>query len=96
MIKPVYRIYPAEDIYSTFPEDLKMGYVVVHWPNGKYKYFHNGKYHRIDGPAITYANGRQTWWVYGHSFKNTKEYQVAAELSDEEMLVIILKYGRVE
>jgi hypothetical protein len=29
------------------------------------EWYHNGKLHREDGPAIEYANGDKSWWRNG-------------------------------
>lgn len=31
--------------------------------DGTKEWYHNGKRHRIDGPAIESANGDKSWWV---------------------------------
>lgn len=28
-------------------------------------WYHNGQFHRTDGPAIIYPSGSQEWWLYG-------------------------------
>ncbi len=53
-------------------------------------------YHRTDGPAVIYPDGDCEWWIKGKTFGNNKSYQLEAGLSDEEMAVIILKYGSVQ
>lgn len=35
-------------------------------PDGTERYFKNGVFHRVDGPAITYPNGAKSWYQYGH------------------------------
>lgn len=34
--------------------------------NNSILYLKNRKYHRVDGPAIEYANGRKEWWLNGN------------------------------
>jgi hypothetical protein len=51
----------------------------------------NGLYHRTDGPAIILNKHKSSWYVLKHH----KEYQKAANLTDEDMLAIILKYGEI-
>lgn len=57
----------------------------------------NGMYHRIDGPALIYASddSGESWYIDGKNYGNNKEFQDAARLSDEDMAVLILKYGNV-
>jgi hypothetical protein len=61
-------------------------------------YFHNenGKMHREDGPAYIHWGGVQAWYINGERYRDTKSYQEAAKLSDEDMLMITLKYGNVK
>lgn len=55
-----------------------------YWPNGKAKhqlwddgeevyYDENHKYHRIDGPAITFSTGRKEYWVHGCKVDSLEE-----------------------
>lgn len=55
----------------------------------------NGKRHRIDGPSIIFPEGKQRWYVNDQRIQSNKEFQVAANLTDEEMTALILKYGNV-
>ena len=38
---------------------------VVKDRNNTIAYYLNGKFHREDGPAITFADGRKVWWLNG-------------------------------
>ena len=58
------------------------------------RYYSYKKLHRRNGPAIIYTDCR-FWYVDGSNYKSNKEYQEAANLSDEEMTIIVLKYGNV-
>ncbi len=55
----------------------------------------NGKYHRIDGPASIFHNNHMSWWIRGVRRRTNKEFQEAAGISDEDMTIIIMKYGNV-
>ena len=50
--------------------------VVVFKLSGDYYYISylndNGFLHRTDGPAVEWASGDKSWWVYG--VENTTEY----------------------
>lgn len=61
-----------------------------HWLNAK------GKWCRNDGPAIIYADGEKSWWVNGKRCESNTEFQEAANITDEDMTAIILKYGNIE
>lgn len=52
--------------------------------------------HRTDGPAIVYFNDEQLWFINNVSYTTNESYRVQAELSNEEMSFIVLKYGNVE
>jgi hypothetical protein len=53
-------------------------------------------WHRIDGPACIWANGKYNeWWVLDVRCKNFKEFQYASGLSDDQMCILRLKYGEI-
>ena len=33
--------------------------------HGTTRWYYSGRRHRVDGPAIEYANGNKTWYSYG-------------------------------
>jgi hypothetical protein len=49
------------------------------YPNGSKHWYHNGKLHREDGPAIEYANGTKYWYLNG---KSHREAGPAIEYAD--------------
>jgi hypothetical protein len=59
-------------------------------------YNKRGQYHRENGPAIIYTHGRYYWYVNGNMYHNNKSFREAASLSDEDMSIMILKYGDVK
>jgi hypothetical protein len=59
-------------------------------------YDENGQYHRTDGPAVILHNNVKRWYLNGHRYYDNKSFQLAADLSDEDMIAIVLKYGNVE
>lgn len=56
-------------------------------------YNNNGQYHNENGPAIIRFDGFQFWYVNGTWFTDKQSYQKAANLTDDEMIMIILKHG---
>jgi hypothetical protein len=52
-------------------------------------------YHRTCGPAMIHNNGGYAWFVDGKRYRSIKTYQEAAGLSDEEMSMMVLKYGNI-
>jgi len=68
----------------------------VMYPNGTQFWYKRGKFHREDGPAVIYPSGEQHWFINGNQCLDNTEYQEAANLSDQEMCVIILRYGNVK
>lgn len=51
-----------------------------------------GKHHRIGGPAVTCRDGSLEWWVNNVKCKSFAQYQELSGLSDEDMLILQLKY----
>jgi len=68
----------------------------VIYADGEQQWRVHGRLHRTDGPAIICIDGTQYWYVNDQSHTNSKSYQGAAKLSDEEMTLLILKYGAVK
>ena len=64
--------------------------------DGTQEWWVNGMLHRIDGPAYIGSDGRQWWYVNDKRMRNNKDFQEAANLTDEEMTATILKYGNVK
>ena len=56
----------------------------------------NGKSHRIDGPADMWTSGSMFWYINGKQYNDNQSYQKAAGISDEDMAMIVLKYGNVK
>ena len=65
------------------------------WDNGDKEWYVNGKCHRIDGPAIIFNNNSHEWLVNDIQYYSNRSYQEAAGISDEDMAMIVLKYGNV-
>lgn len=55
----------------------------------------NGEYHRLDGPAVVESNGHQAWLIRGKTYHKNKDFQRDAGLSDEDMAILVLKYGNI-
>jgi hypothetical protein len=56
----------------------------------------NNKKHRIDGPAYVDNDDNMLWYINGNLYVDNKSFQLAAGISDEDMIAIILKYGNIE
>lgn len=56
-----------------------------------------GKRHRVDGPAIEFEQdpSHNKWYINGKEIKSCQHYQKLTGLTDEEMTVLILKYGDI-
>lgn len=48
--------------------------------------------HRRDGPAEIWNNDIIQWYVFGNLCRSWADFQSAAHLSDEEMLILRIKY----
>lgn len=64
--------------------------------DGTEHWMQHGKHHRIDGPAIIYPDGRIRWCIDDEPINNRNRFQQLAKLSNEELAILILKYGNIE
>ncbi len=51
--------------------------------------------HRLDGPAVTDELTGKSWYIDGNICYTNAEFQAMSGLTDEEMLIMIIKYGNV-
>lgn len=64
-----------------------------------YEWWHHGKVHRLDGPAIEYYDGRKEWWVNNWPVTSTikpwaEELGIDLDnLTVEDKVVIELRWG---
>jgi hypothetical protein len=63
----------------------------LEWISGGKSWWVDGEPHRLDGPAVIWDNGDMEWWVRGNGCSTM--FQQAANLTDDEMTILILKYG---
>jgi hypothetical protein len=67
------------------------------YTNGSQIWYKNTQLHRIDGPAYIQCNGYHMWWIIDDKrYYDNKSFQEAANLSDEDMSIMILKYGNIK
>jgi hypothetical protein len=66
----------------------------IEYSNGLRSWYFNGNLHRIGGPAIEMIHeDAKLWYIYGVRYKNIHDYQIAANLSDEDTMILKLKYN---
>jgi hypothetical protein len=51
--------------------------------------------HRVDGPAVVFSDGAMLWRINDVDMHSSAEFQRAAGVSDEDMIMLILKYGPI-
>ena len=55
-----------------------------------------GMWHRDDGPAfIRHSTSYCEWWVYDRRMRSSSQYQQATGITDEQIAMLILKYGEI-
>lgn len=54
----------------------------------------NGSFHRLDGPSIIHNTGQMSWHVRGIRVISYVEFQALAKLTDEDIAMLILRWGR--
>lgn len=52
--------------------------------------------HRVDGPAVSRPNGLDEWWVNDNYVYQWEEFRKLANLTPEQLSVLILKYGHMD
>jgi hypothetical protein len=62
--------------------------------NGGAFHLTDGNWHRTDGPAVEFG-GVLHYWVHGQLYTTNESFQKAAGISDDDMMVMVLKYGPV-
>lgn len=50
--------------------------------------------HCIDGPAVITRSGLVFWYVNDYKMTNWDDFRLEAKLTDEQFLLLILKYGQ--
>lgn len=65
--------------------------------HGSETWYNKGYLHRIGGPAhINRCNDEQEWWIMGQEILNYEMYQKLTRCSDEEILLLKLKWGEIK
>lgn len=68
------------------------------WADGSEAWYQFGQFHRTDGPAFTDTENpdiNDCWYIRGHCIGSAIEFQEMSGLSDEEMSIMVLKYGNI-
>lgn len=52
-----------------------------------------GLFHRTDGPALRFSDGKNRYYINGKWIINRDDFKEAANITEEEMVIILLKYG---
>lgn len=63
--------------------------------NGSEAWYQHDVLHRVDGPAFTDDVGYH-WYLKGLWIRSAHEFQLKAGLSDEDMMLLLLKYGDIK
>jgi hypothetical protein len=96
-----YKVEKAEETKQTVEKEEPK---IIHWENGKRLpegytgcvqcvtgtkfWYKEGRFHRLDGPAIEYTNGRKFWYIDG-----TEYYEEDWKKEVEKSKVLKLKNG---
>jgi hypothetical protein len=51
--------------------------------------------HRLDGPTIIWHDGKRSWRLHGMYISTYEDYQRIGELTDDQMTILKLKYGKM-
>lgn len=59
-------------------------------------WWEHGSLHRLDGPAIIVSDGRpDQWWVDGYRMESYREFQNSTGCSDEDIILLKIKWGEM-
>lgn len=65
--------------------------------DGSETWFKRGYFHRIGGPAVIDAfDDTEEWWIMGIEINSYRKYQRLTKCSDEEILLLKLKWGAIK
>jgi hypothetical protein len=65
----------------------------IEYTSGDKEWWVNNKIHRIDGPAVELADGSARWWLNSVELTFDDWLDNNLELTDEEKVMMKLKYG---
>jgi hypothetical protein len=95
MTNPVIDIHGNQFYYNGGNQYHRENGPAVIYADGTQYWYKNGRRHRIDGPAVIHASGYTCWYLDDTGYIDNKSFQSVANLTDEDMTAIILKYGNV-
>jgi hypothetical protein len=68
----------------------------IEYPDGDESWYINDQLHRLDGPARNHPVSRNIGWhIHGVRYYNFKDFQIAGNLSDNDITILKLKYGEL-
>lgn len=76
----------------------RLGGPAIVWDDGSEEWIVNDELHRIDGPAevtCTADGNRNSWWIKGQKIYSYREFQKATGCSDENIILLTLKWGEI-
>jgi hypothetical protein len=65
----------------------------IEYLDGDEDWYLHGDYHRTNGPAIVWHDGTASWYLYGSCYTFDGWLIANTEISDEEKVMMKLKYG---
>ena len=61
--------------------------------NGNEVWVKDGKWHREDGPAVTFPDSRHCWMLHGKFYNFGVWLEVNDKITDEQKVMLKLEYG---
>ncbi len=58
----------------------------IEWADGHKYWLQNGRYHRIDGPAVERANGDKKWYINGKKLTQEEHFNAVSEEAQIDIL----------
>lgn len=79
---------------NKWPDDTDTVVLEIWTKDGLYTKHDDKFLHRLDGPALILTY-KHYWFINGDIYYHKYEFQKAANLSDEGITMLVLKYGSI-
>lgn len=72
---------------------MTAGHIEIRTSDLSIEYYCNGELHRLDGPAVQYANGMQEWFISGNQYFSAVDFCKVAKIVGKKRTLFLLTYS---